>query len=241
MKLKKMFGLKINDLNMRSIMDVIKKYNCFSYIVTPNVQHIVELSKNDYYCSCYKQASLTLCDSRIVQLISILLGDKIKNVVPGSDLTRYMFESFTGSERIMVVGPSIDDIEKLRETYSLKYLYHYQPPMGFINKKNEIEKTIEAILEVKPEYLFLAVGFPRQEILAYILKERSDFKCVAFCIGASIDFITGKQSRAPLCWQKWRLEWLYRFIHDPRRLFRRYFIDTWSLVPLIISEFRKGK
>jgi len=234
------FSLIIDDIDIDMIDSRIHNNKGFNFVVTPNVQHVVELNKNKELMGCYKQANICLCDSRVLQLISRFVNTLIKNVIPGSDLTKYMFEKgINRSEKIMVVGSTNEDIQIIRDKYGLTNLFHYEPPMGFINNENEIEITINRIIGTEPVYLFLALGFPRQELLACRLKQRVNFDCFAFCIGASIDFITGKQKRAPRIWQYMKLEWLYRFLQQPRRLFRRYFVESWGLLPLIVREIKK--
>lgn len=236
----KIFGLEILDCPLEEVVSSIKGLKGFSFVVTPNLQHVVELNSKPDDLQCYRNAEVTLCDSRIVSLISKIVGKPIKNVIPGSDLTKYLFDGVLESNSsIMVVGSSTEEIADLKAKYKLTQLQHYNPPMGFINDEEEVQKTIDAVHNVKPKYLFLAVGFPRQEQLACKLKKSADYDCVAFCIGASIDFITGKQKRAPIIWQKLHLEWLYRFLQEPKRLFKRYFVDSWGVFPLLLKEIRK--
>lgn len=234
------FNLKIQDILFDDLIKEITNLVGFNFIVTPNVQHIIGLDRRNDLLSCYKKSTLILCDSRILQLISRIIKKPIRNVTPGSDLTKFMFERyFSGSESIMVVGSTKSEMSWVRSRYGLTNLAHYEPPMEFINNIVEVEKTVKEVLRIKPRYLFLALGFPRQELLACRLKGVIDFNCTAFCIGASIDFLTGKQKRAPARWQHFRLEWLYRFFHNPVRLFKRYFIDGWKLIPIIYKEIKK--
>lgn len=236
----KIFGLEISDRPLNEIIARILKCKGFSFIVTPNLQHIVELNRKTDDLQCYRNAEITLCDSKIVSLASKLLGKNISHVIPGSDLTKYLFDYVLKEDSsIMVVGSTPKEISVLRAKYNLKSLKHYNPPYGFINDEAEVQKTIDIVNAAKPKYLFLAVGFPRQEQLACKLKATADYNCVAFCVGASIDFITGKQKRAPQIWQTLHLEWLHRFLHDPKRLFKRYFVDSWGFIPIFFSEFRK--
>ena len=237
-----LFSLNITDLALDQILYHINRMNGFNFIATPNIQHIIELNNKPDLLKCYQSADLIICDSKILQLISYALDKRINNVITGSDLTKYMFEEiFTGNESIMIIGSTDKDIDIVRSKYNLTNLSHHEPSMGFIENSLEIEKTINAVLVTKPRYLFLAVGFPRQEIMACKLKERVNYDCLAFCVGASIDFLTGKQKRAPVIWQSLRMEWFYRFLHEPRRLFHRYFIQSWRIIPLVIKELRKNE
>ena len=73
-------------------------------------------------------------------------------------------------------------------------------------------------------FCFLAVGAPQQEALAQMLKSRGIARGLAFCIGASVNFMTGAERRAPLWVQRLGLEWLFRLSMDPRRLAKRYLV-----------------
>lgn len=234
------FNLRIDDKNEEEIINDVLTLKGFNFVVTPNLQHIVALNNEPSILDCYAKAKYVICDSRIVQVLSQILGKKIFNVIPGSDLTKYYFDKvLEPNVTIMVIGSTTVDIKKLNEIYPHLKIHHYTPPMGFINDDKEVEKTISAIQTIKPRFLFLAIGFPRQEKLACYLQSEVCFDCTAFCIGASIDFLTGKQKRAPATFQKLRLEWLYRFIQEPKRLFRRYFIESWGIFPVILKEIKK--
>ncbi len=235
-----LFSLLIDDISMDDIHSIISANNSYMVIVTPNIQHVIDVNADDQILECYQSANLTICDSKIFQLLSGCLGNRISHVTAGSDLTEYMFsEYFSGEETVMVVGSSEADVNLLRKKYTLSNLVHYAPEMGFIDSKSAVQATVDEIMSVRPQFLFLAVGFPRQEILSCVLREKVDFSCTVFCIGASIDFLTGRQLRAPVFWRSLKLEWLFRFLMQPKRLFKRYFWDSWALFPLLFRELYK--
>ena len=237
---RRLFSLVVDDVPLEGVLDAVG-VGGFRFVVTPNLQHVVAVNREPELLECYRRADLSLCDSRVVALLARLLGKRITHVVPGSDLTRALFERGVGGDgEVMVVGATAEDMTSLKAKYGLASLVHYAPPMGFIKDAGEVEKVVQAVLANRPRYLFLAVGFPRQELLACMLKARGDFDCTAFCIGASIDFLTGKQRRAPVVWQRLHLEWFYRFLQQPRRLFRRYFVESWGILRLILREIKGG-
>ena len=121
--------------------------------------------------------------------------------------------------------PRPPQAQTLRDKYSLKNLFHHNPPMGFVNDPRAVEECL-AFAEAHSPFRFcmLAVGSPQQEILARQLKSRGIARGMALCIGASINFITGVERRAPRWMQSLALEWLYRLMQDPRRLARRYLL-----------------
>ena len=157
-------------------------------------------------------------------------GKNVTEVIPGSTLTYQLFEDvISDNDEVLIIGGNDDVIAKLRNKYPTFSITHHNPPMGFINRKNEVEDVINITKNVNPNYIFLAVGSPRQEILANILKNEIKSKSVALCIGASVLFIVGDEKRAPMWLQKLHFEWLYRMFQDPSRLIGRYTKNFLSL------------
>jgi N-acetylglucosaminyldiphosphoundecaprenol N-acetyl-beta-D-mannosaminyltransferase len=113
-------------------------------------------------------------------------------------------------------------IAKVKSKYSKLDLYHYNPPMGFINDSEEVKKALLIIKRTAPDIIFLAVGSPQQEIFAGMLKLELNHG-VVLCIGASILFLVGVEKRAPVWLQNLYLEWLYRLLKNPKILIKRYF------------------
>jgi glycosyltransferase involved in cell wall biosynthesis len=105
--------------------------------------------------------------------------------------------------------------------------------MGFINDPLEVEKVVSFIVAAGADYTFLAVGSPQQEFVARRLIG-TDARGVGLCIGASIEFLSGDVQRAPKAMQKLGIEWLYRFLCEPQRLFRRYFIESPKIIAILL-------
>ena len=102
---------------------------------------------------------------------------------------------------------------------------HYDPPHGFERDPAALRTTVEFVLAHPARFVFLAVGSPRQEMLAAAIQATGRATGIGLCIGASLEFIAGAQPRAPVWMQRAGLEWLHRLGRDPRRLARRYLID----------------
>jgi exopolysaccharide biosynthesis WecB/TagA/CpsF family protein len=214
----------------------------FSYVVTPNVDHMSRLcsdSKSNSLLAIYRQATMILCDSRILEKILRLAGKQLKAVVPGSDLTKYLFDHvLSASDKILVFGVEPEKIRLLSDCYKHLNISHVNPSMGFIDRDEEVSVLVEQVIEKEPDYIFLAVGSPRQEIFAAKLKAAGLKRGVALCIGASINFLVGVESRSPLIMQKLHLEWLYRMLQDPKRLVKRYAMNAGSLIK-IYTNFKQ--
>jgi N-acetylglucosaminyldiphosphoundecaprenol N-acetyl-beta-D-mannosaminyltransferase len=214
----------------------------FRYVVTPNVQHLVKLHDDPVALRpAYDGASRTYCDSRIVSFLSALRGMHT-SVVTGSDLTARLISLASKQNRsVTIVGPEADDCAKLKRLFPGLRLAHMRPPMGFIRSEIEIKKCVDFVVNTRSELVFLAVGTPQQELLARCISENSDARGIGLCVGASIDFLTGRQKRAPLWMQRAGLEWLHRLGSDPRRLARRYLIECPKIFYLFLLDFSAMK
>ena len=210
-------------------------------IVTPNVDHIVRLESDKYFRENYLQSDVFVNDSRILRLISRIIGTSSLNLIPGSDLTAYLFEQMLSScehPKIAIIGADVSVIEKIKEKYNLDNVVHHNPPMGFHESEIEVQKCVDLCFSANAKIIFLAVGSPKQEILAKRLRDNSVPGCY-LCIGASLLFLAGEERRAPLFIQKMHCEWLFRLLQNPRRLARRYLIDGLRIIPISIREFLK--
>jgi N-acetylglucosaminyldiphosphoundecaprenol N-acetyl-beta-D-mannosaminyltransferase len=232
-------GVELCDEPIEKIISVIVGFAGpgFAYVVTPNVDHFYRLNiaDNDAFKLAYANADLKICDSRIVQKLSVLERKPIINVVPGSDLTmRLLASSWAQTARILVVGPGLEDVNFVKRKFSLSNVISYSPPMGFIKSEAEVGKCVETVVNSSVDLVLLAVGSPQQEILARQIKMAArgvnDKGSIVLCVGASWDFLSGKAVRAPRFMQVLHLEWLHRACSNPRRLIPRYWSNfVWLL------------
>jgi len=198
----------------------------FRYIVTPNVDHIVRLKKeSEVFNPLYKTSWISVCDSRILELLANFSGIPLR-AVPGSDLTAQLFDNvISEDDPITVIGADETIVGQVRAKYNLKNLHHYEPPMGLRHKQDEVAKTAEFIAAHPSRYVFICVGSPQQEMIAKAALERGDCVGLGLCVGASLEFLTGKVKRAPKWMQEARLEWLFRLASEPKRLWKRYLVE----------------
>ncbi len=216
------------------------KNDAFGYVVTPNVDHLIRFHEEPAFRALYADASYVLLDSRFLShIFRVWKGLRIP-VCTGSDLTEQLFARVIAPEdKIVLIGCSAEQANRLAQRYGLKGLRHYNPPMGFINDPQQVAACLQFVEAQGPfRFCFLAVGAPQQEVLAHELKTRGIARGLAFCIGASVNFLTGVERRAPLWLQLAGMEWLYRLLQNPGRLARRYLVRglrVFSLLPL--TEF----
>lgn len=214
-----------------------------AYVVTPNVDHIVKIQKDSLFKEIYENADLVLADGVPVVWASKLLKKPLKEKVSGSDLFPELckFAAEKGySVFFLGAAPGVVDTasEKLKQAYpSLKVVGTYSPSYGFEKNEEESNKIVEMIKESKPDILFIGVGAPKQEKWVYKYKNKYNVP-VSLGIGASFDFIAGNINRAPKWMQKCGLEWFYRFCQEPKRLFKRYFVEDAVFIKLLLEELK---
>ena len=211
-----------------------------SYVVTPNVDHIVKLEEDKEFQDVYKEADLILTDGMPLIWISKLKKNPIKEKVSGSDLfPRVGKLAADKGYKVFLLGAAegvaVRAAENLRAKYNgLNIIGTYSPSYGFEKKEDEIQKIIELINEVKPDILAVGLGAPKQEKFLYNYRKQLNVP-VSLAIGASIDFEAGNMSRAPKWMQNIGLEWLYRLYQEPRRMAKRYLIDDVKIIKLLFK------
>lgn len=198
----------------------------FAYVVTPNVDHIVQLhrAEDQELAASYQAATLCLCDSRILARLARWSGLALP-VVAGSDLTRDLLEAALPSCKIAVVGGDAALHQALEARFPrFRWSFHH-PPMGVRRNAAARAAIADFVETTAADVVFLAIGAPQSEIVCAEIGARGQARGVALCIGASLEFLTGAKSRAPHWMQRASLEWLYRLLSEPRRLWRRYLVD----------------
>ena len=128
-------------------------------------------------------------------------------------------------------------VEKAKTVYPNIEVVTYSPPYKpeFTDKDNKA--IIKAINDADPDLLWIGMTAPKQEKWTYSHWDELDIHCHVGTIGAVFDFFAGTYQRAPLWWQEHSLEWLYRLIKEPRRMWRRYVIGN----PLFLKNMYKEK
>jgi exopolysaccharide biosynthesis WecB/TagA/CpsF family protein len=221
-------AVEIDDYDLKEALQQVSKFGTdrFGYVVTPNVDHIIRHHYDQSFRDLYAQASYVFLDSRFLAHIIVWVKQRTLRVCRGSDLTAAVLSSVIQPlDTVVLVGSTAAQAQLLREKYGLEALHHINPPMNFIHDPVAVETCLQQIEAVgKFRFCFLAIGSPQQEILAQLLKSRGKARGLALCVGASIDFVTGIERRAPGWMQEAGFEWLYRLTRNPRRLWRRYLV-----------------
>lgn len=214
----------------------------FKYVVTPNVHHVVNWLEDPVTMDpLYKRAWRVYCDSRVLSRLARLGGQALP-VITGSDLTADLVNHAAAQGMtVAVVGPTAEAGARLQEKYPRLKVVLHTPPMGFIESEAEVQTCVDFVVRTRAPLVFLAVGRPQQEILASKIADHPEARGVGLCIGASIDFLTGEQQRAPLWMQKAGLEWLHRLASDPQRLARRYLVESPRIFYFLCLEWAQSR
>jgi N-acetylglucosaminyldiphosphoundecaprenol N-acetyl-beta-D-mannosaminyltransferase len=238
--------LDIDDYELGEARAIITAFGSdrFGYVVTPNVDHVIRHYHDAEFRALYEQAAYVFLDSHFLAHVVRFLGRRRHRVSPGSDLTAAVLSEIMQPHDVAVlVGGSDKQAQQLRTRFGLKALHHVNPPMKFIRDEVAVESCLRAIEAHSPfRFCFLAIGSPQQEIIAKKLKDRGVARGLALCIGASVDFITGTEKRAPSWMRKSGFEWLYRLIQNPKRLAKRYLVRgprIFLLLPRIELRLRR--
>ena len=226
-------------------LDQLSQQNSFSFIVTPNVDHALMLHPTAQthatlaFQRAYAAAAVRLCDSRILQRLARLHGVTL-DVVTGSDLTAYLFQNeHLDGRKVAIIGGDAQMVPELRERFPAIGIVQHQPPMGVLRDPRAIEDIIRFIEQERTHYVMLAIGAPQSEIIAHRCLLAGKSAGVGLCIGASIEFLLDRKSRAPRWMQSLGIEWAFRLLSEPRRLWRRYMV-TGPRIFTLAARWKRG-
>ncbi len=210
----------------------------FVSVVTPNADHVVRIHDEGHWlASIYASAWLCLNDSRVLSALGALRGKPI-GTVTGAGLTERLLRSgaITPDTPVCVVGGAAEMVARLKEQFGLVNITHIDPPMGLRMSAAARRRVVEEVERGRYRFTFVAVGSPQQEMLASELQRRGRATGVGLCVGNALNFATGIQQRAPRILQKAALEWAHRLVSEPRRLARRYLVQSPRVLGLWVRD-----
>lgn len=201
-------------------------------LITPNVDHLIKLQKDKEFYEVYQQADWIICDSKILYLLSKLLKHPLPEAIPGSSFFTAFYEYHKDDSncKIFLLGAGEGIAAKAQRNINKKVgreivVGAHSPSYGFEKKPEECEELIRIVNASGANVLLVGVGAPKQEKWIMKYRDRMPNIDIFMGLGATIDFEAGTLKRAPIFWQKIGMEWLYRCLKEPKRLFKRYFID----------------
>ena len=242
----KFMNTEIDNLTMDEALNAIDRLvreNKNSYVVTPNVDHIVQLETDKELQEVYANASLILTDGKPLLWIAKWYGTTIKEKISGSDLFPMLCKMAAEKGYRMFFLGAAEGVaamaaKNLADKYEgLQVVGTYSPPFGFEKDSVEMNK-IEAMIKcAAPDILIVGLGCPKQEKFMYYHCKALGVP-VSFGLGASIDFEAGNIKRAPKWMSNCGLEWLFRITQNPKRLVKRYLINDMAIIGLILKYWK---
>lgn len=223
-------GLQFNLLDQSQTIAIVRdlaERRPFTYVATPNVDHMVRLHRerdDRRLWSAYENAALLLCDSRILKRLADLSGLDL-DLVTGSDLTARLLDPSSELQSAAVIGGGEVLMRDLRARYPAVTWHWHEPPLGVLRNPDAQRDIVEFVEGCPAGLFFFAIGSPQSEVVCQLVAERGKARGVGLCVGASLEFLTGAKTRAPLWMQRAGLEWLFRLASEPARLWRRYLIE----------------
>jgi N-acetylglucosaminyldiphosphoundecaprenol N-acetyl-beta-D-mannosaminyltransferase len=234
------FGCRIDNLTMDETVDVVAGFvrsgKPHQHVVV-NVDKVIKADRDSDLRRIINACPLVNVDGMPILWASYLLRKPLKQRVAGIDLfTRLMDEAPARGWRIFLLGAKEDVVTDVRRLYEAK---HAQIQIvghrnGYWTAEEEPD-VARQIANARPHLLFVAISSPKKE---QFLDRYQPVMQVPFAmgVGGSFDVVSGRVPRAPLWMQRNGLEWFHRFAREPRRMFRRYFVEGMAYVPMVVRE-----
>ena len=208
--------------------------------ITP-VNSLLAAIKSEQVKNIYNNADYVLCDGMPIKWASSFLNTPIVERITGLDLLPNLVALCAKHDfSIFLLGASPGVGDKLKEVILTSYpqakvVGVYVPPFMSTFTADENNKMITAVNAASPDVLLVSLTAPKQDV--WIAENKHALNATLMLgIGGAFEVMAGLAKRAPKWVQKAGLEWLYRFMQEPKRLFRRYFIEAPLFIPLIIKQ-----
>jgi len=203
---------------------------------------ILAARKSKYVMDVYNSSDIAMCDGVPVQWASRLLGTPLKQRLTGFDFFPHFIQHCAQKNySVFFLGAKEGVAKQLASIYQSRYpdisvAGYYTPPFAASFSEEENATMLSIINIANPDVLFVSLTAPKQDIWIHQQLEHLNVK-LAIGVGAAFDSEAGLLKRAPILMQQMGLEWFYRFLQEPRRMFRRYFIEAPIFVPLVMFQF----
>ena len=240
----KILGTNVSSITNLDLLDaftaIVLNKKKTQVCITP-VNSLLVAYQNPEVKSVYNNSAFVICDSVPLKWASLFLGVPIKERITGLDLLPDLVElSAKNNFSIFLLGASPGVGEKLKKAILAKYPNCnvngiYVPPFMKVFSEEENKKMVDAVNNASPDILLVSLTAPKQDIwIAQNLNQLNATLCVG--IGGAFEVMAGIAKRSPYWMQKVGLEWFYRLIQEPRRLYKRYLIEAPAFIPLVIKQ-----
>jgi len=232
-------NVPIDNLSIKDLLEQLDQ----GVVVTPNVDHLIKLQKDPEFYQTYQQADYRVCDSQILMYASRFLGTPLKEKISGSDFFPTFCEYHRNNPdiRIFLLGSAPGVAEKAKARINQRVgreivVMAHSPSFGFEKNFEECQKIVNLINQSGATVLAIGVGSPKGENWLCKYKSQMPNVKIFLGIGATIDFEAGIVKRAPKWVSQIGVEWLFRIINDPKRLWKRYLVEDLPFFWLLFQQ-----
>ncbi len=211
------------------------------HLVGINADKINEIQKDVRLKNIINESGIINADGVSVIWASGLLGKPLKERVAGIDL---MYELLAHAEKkgyiVYLLGAKQHIVEKTYQ--NIKKLHPDLQIAGYRNgyfKKDEWHLIADELRQSKADIIFIGISSPLKEYLVEYLQKEEDLNAVLMGVGGSFDVISGEIARAPKWMRNIGLEWFFRFLQEPKRLGKRYFVGNIEFIKNVVREKRQ--
>lgn len=231
-------NIRVADITQQQLLETYSE----GILVTPNLDHLVTLQHDREFYEAYQQARWVVCDSRVLYFLTKLTCHPLREAIAGSSFfTAYCDYHHDDPDcRIFLLGGMGDTAHQAMQRINRRHpdlvVDALSPSWGFDGKEEECHAIVSRIRESGANVVVVGVGAPKQE--KWIARWASELPEVRswMALGATIDFEAGTLRRAPQFWRTIGMEWFYRFLREPRRLWRRYFVRDMRFFPYFFRQ-----
>ncbi|MBV9389134.1 MAG: WecB/TagA/CpsF family glycosyltransferase [Chroococcidiopsidaceae cyanobacterium CP_BM_ER_R8_30] len=241
-------GINIDRFSIDEVVERIAEHALLAaapeYVVTPNAHHILILQKDAHFQEIYSKAFLVVPDGVSLLWAAKFLQMPLKGRVNGTELFERLCRVAAEKRlRVFLLGGRPGAAEKARENLQerypgLKIVGTYCPSYGFESKPAELAQINFKIKAAVPDILFVGLGAPKQEYWIYANHQELGVP-ISVGIGVSFELVANIVKRAPIWMQKIGLEWFFRLMVEPHRLWKRYIIGNPLFIWLVLKQWLK--
>jgi len=243
----KIIAMNVNVTSLKQASERVlsfAKERLSSYVCVSNVHMCMEVFDDRTFASVVNGADIVVPDGRPIFWAQRLLGFKTSQQVRGQDLMNQLCVDAAqlklnvglyGGASDLVLAQVKAELEKINP--ALQISYAFSPPFKKLSDL-EMSNIAADINAAQVHILFVGVGCPKQEL--WMAAQKDHVHCVMLGVGAAFDFISGSKSHAPKWMQYVGLEWLFRLISEPGRLWKRYLIQNPRFIFYFVKQYFAG-
>lgn len=212
-------------------------------VFTPNVDHVVLAEEHAAFRLAYEATRLSLVDGMPVLWACRMLGQPVPEKVSGADLVAPLLaQAAERGWRVFLLGSTPAVLAAVRKLAAMRFpglriVGSESPDVDMHAPAATRQPTWERVAATRPDIVLVALGSPKGELWAHEA-EAALRPALVLGIGAALDFLAGAAQRAPAWVSRLGLEWLYRLVHEPRRLWRRYLLRDPQFLLIFLRQYR---